>query len=281
MRLTICGARGSSPASGPEFARYGGRTSSVAVTLDGETRPRLILDAGTGITRAASLLDGEPYRGTLLLTHLHWDHTQGLPFFRPGDHPGARVTMLAPGQGAMEPLLARMMSPPFFPIRPSDLRGEWDFRGVEVGERDVEGLRVRATEIPHKGGRTFGYRISDGARTFCYVSDHGPIDAGPGEDGLGERHRAIMALVEGCDLLIHDAQYTVEEFPGRAAFGHSAVDYTVALARAAGLRRLLLFHHDPAHDDDTLDAMLAHARSLSNDASLQIESAIEGATTEV
>jgi phosphoribosyl 1,2-cyclic phosphodiesterase len=280
VRLTICGPRGSSPVSGPEFDRFGGRTPCVAVAT-GAAAPTLILDAGTGITRVADLLRGEPFRGSLLLTHLHWDHVQGLPFFRSGDHPDAAVTLLAPAQGNIAGVLERMMSPPFFPITPTELRGSWTFAGLEPGEHQVEGLAVRAAEVPHKGGRTFGYRVGDGARSFCYVSDHGPIAAGPGDDGLGERHPAIMSLVEGCDLLIHDAQYTREEFAARAHFGHSTADYAVGLALAAGARRLLLYHHDPAHDDAQLDAMLAHARQLARGSGLPVDAAAEGMSLEV
>ena len=131
MRLTFCGVRGSTPAPGAEFVRYGGHTSCVAVTHDGAAAPTLILDAGTGVRRVTALLAGQPFTGTILLTHLHWDHVQGLPFFRAGDRDDARVTLLLPdqqdGTGAEE-VLARAMSPPHFPIRPSELRGRWSVR---------------------------------------------------------------------------------------------------------------------------------------------------------
>ncbi|HXA42989.1 MAG TPA: MBL fold metallo-hydrolase [Candidatus Solibacter sp.] len=275
MRLTLCGVRGSSPASGREFDRYGGHTSCLAVSPDGGA-PTLILDAGTGITGVTRLLGGEPFQGTILFGHLHWDHTQGLPFFSGGDNPGSRVTVAVPAQGDTEAVLERMMSPPHFPITPRQLRGDWSFVGLDPGEHSVEGLSVRAIEVPHKGGRMFGYRIGDGLSTFAYISDHGPIDAGPGPEGLGEYHPAIMDLAEGVDLLIHDAQYTVEEFQGRSHFGHSAVDYTVNLGLKAGAKKLLLFHHDPSHSDDKVDQILAHALELRGDAAMEIESAAEG-----
>ena len=265
--------------AGSEFDRYGGHTSSVAVSLNG-TAPGLIHDAGTGITRVTRILDGAPFRGTILFGHLHWDHTQGLPFFSSGDNPESRVRVAAPAQGDIEAVLSRMMSPPHFPITPGQLRGDWSFSGVEPGEQDIEGFKVNAVEVPHKGGRMFGYRVSDGGHSFTYVSDHGPIEAGPGPDGLGEYHPAIMELAEGVDLLIHDAQYTVEEFGPRAHFGHSAVDYTVGLALKAGVRKLLLFHHDPSHDDEKVDEILAHARRLAGER-LPIDSATEGAVIEL
>jgi phosphoribosyl 1,2-cyclic phosphodiesterase len=280
VRLTLCGVRGSSPASGSEFDRYGGHTSSVAVSANG-TAPRLILDSGTGITKVAPLLEGEPFRGTILFGHLHWDHTQGLPFFGAADNPSSQVRVMAPAQGDIEAVLARMMSPPHFPITPADLRGDWSFEGIEAGENDVEGLRVKAIDIPHPGGRMFGYRISDGSGTFAYVSDHGPTYAGPGPEGLGEYHPAIMELVDGADLLIHDAQYTVEEFPARAHYGHSAVDYTVNLGLKGGVKKLLLFHHDPSHTDEQVDTILAHCRSLAGNSTMEVDAAAEGAVLEV
>ena len=279
MRLNLCGVRGSSPTSGAEYNRYGGHTSCVTVSADG-AKPHLILDAGTGITTVTKLLEADPFQGTILIGHLDWDHTQGLPFFRSGDNPSARVRVAAPAQGDIEAVLSRMMSPPHFPITPGQLRGDWTFTGVEPGPQEIEGLRVTAVEIPHKGGRMYGYRISDGEHTFTYVSDHGPIDTGPGPDGLGEYHPAIMELADGSDLLIHDAQYTIEEFGPRAHFGHSAVDYTVGLGIKAGVGKLLLFHHDPSHSDDAVDGMLTHARELAGDR-LPIDSASEGTVIDV
>jgi len=280
VRLTLCGVRGSSPASGSEFDRYGGHTSSVAVSSNGNA-PRLILDAGTGITRVPPLLDGEPFRGTILFGHLHWDHTQGLPFFTAGDNPSSKVTVRVPAQGDTEAVLSRMMSPPHFPITPSQLRGDWTFEGIEAGENVVEDLQVHAIDIPHPGGRMLGYRITDGAGTFAYVSDHGPANAGPGPEGLGEYHPAIMELADGVDVLIHDAQYTVDEFAPRAHFGHSAVDYTVKLGLKSGAKKLLLFHHDPSHTDEQVDQILAHCRRLAAGSTMEVVAAAEGSVLEV
>jgi len=259
VRLWICGVRGSTPAPGAEFVRYGGATSCVAVLGDGDDAPRLVLDAGTGLRRLARLLDGAPFRGSILLGHLHWDHTHGLPFFPSGDHPNSEVAVYVPAQGEdPEELLARAMSPPHFPIGPGDLRGRWTFHSLEEGRHTIEGLDVVAREIPHKGGRTFGFRVSDATgATVAYLSDHWPTGVGPGPAGLGEYHDGAVALAEGVDVLLHDAQYTAAEFPARAHFGHSAIDYAVGLAEACGVGRLLLFHHDPSHTDDDLDAIVA------------------------
>ena len=257
MRLTFCGVRGSTPAPGPDFVRYGGHTSCVAVAHDGAA-PTLILDAGTGVRRVTALLNDQPFTGTILLTHLHWDHTQGLPFFRAGDRDDARVTLLLPdqqdGTGAEE-VLARVMSPPHFPIRPGQLRGSWSFGAVSPGELEAGGFTVQAREIPHKGGRTLGYRVSDGHSVAAYVTDHCPTALGPGPDGWGEYHAAAVELAAGADVLVHDAQLLAEEVAAEAAFGHAAADYAVALAERAGARQVVLFHHRPDRTDDALDQL--------------------------
>jgi phosphoribosyl 1,2-cyclic phosphodiesterase len=258
VRLTFCGVRGSTPAPGPDFVRYGGHTSCVAVAHDDAAAPTLLLDAGTGVRQVTALLDGQPFTGTILLTHLHWDHTQGLPFFRGGDRDDARVTLLLPdqqdGTGAEE-VLARAMSPPHFPIRPGQLRGNWSFGTVSPGPLEVGGFTVLACEIPHKGGRTIGYRVSDGRSVAAYVTDHCPTAMGPGPDGWGEYHASAMELAAGADVLVHDAQLLAEEVAAEAAFGHAAADYVVALAKRAGARRAVLFHHKPDRTDDALDQL--------------------------
>ena len=257
MRLQVCGVRGSTPAPGPEFVRYGGNTSCVAVLADEDERPRLVLDAGTGLARLSRALDGAPFVGTILLGHLHWDHTHGLPFFPAGNRTESEVELLLPEQGEdAEELLGRAFSPPHFPIWPRQLGDGWSFGNVKEGDHQIEGFGVLAREIPHKGGRTFGYRISDGASSFAYLSDHSPIAYGPGPEGFGPYHEAAVTLAEGVDLLIHDAQHTAAEFPSRSFMGHSAVDYAVGLAQEAGARGVLLFHHDPPRTDDELDAIV-------------------------
>ena len=229
----------------------------MAVAHDGAA-PTLILDAGTGVRRITTLLNDQPFTGTILLTHLHWDHTQGLPFFRAGDRDDARVTLLLPdqqdGTGAEE-VLARVMSPPHFPIRPGQLRGSWSFGAISPGEFEAGGFTVQAREIPHKGGRTLGYRVSDGRSVAAYVTDHCPTALGPGPDGWGEYHAAAVELAAGADVLVHDAQLLAEEVAAEAAFGHAAADYVVALAERAGARQAVLFHHRPDRTDDALDQL--------------------------
>lgn len=254
MRLWVCGVRGSTPAPGPEFVRYGGHTSCVAVAASGE-KPTLLLDAGTGIRRLSALLEGAPFRGALLFGHLHWDHTQGLPFGGAVDNDGSSIDCYMPAQGDPVEVLSRAMSPPHFPIRPDQMRGDWRFHALEEGTYEIGSFTVLARDIPHKGGRTFGYRISDGDSAMAYLSDHWPISLGPGPDGDGEYHEAALELCHEADVVLHDSQYTAAELPARATWGHSSIEYAVKLCTLSGARRLLLFHHDPSRTDDQIAAL--------------------------
>jgi ribonuclease BN (tRNA processing enzyme) len=232
-----------------------------------------VLDAGTGLVQLSKAFAGEAFVGTILLGHLHWDHTHGLPFFPAGFHPDAKVTLFLPEQGAdAEELLGRAFSPPHFPIWPRQLGDGWAFENLKEGDHELEGFHVLAREIPHKGGRTFGYRVSDGRSSFAYLSDHSPVAYGPGPDGFGPYHEAAVALADGVDLLIHDAQHTAPEFASKSFMGHSAVEYPVGLARQAGARKVLLFHHDPPRTDDEVDAIVDGFR----DGPVTVDAAREG-----
>lgn len=274
MRIRFCGVRGSSPAPGPEFLRYGGNTSCVSLA-HGDDPPALALDAGTGLVNLSAQLAGLPFRGTLLVGHLHWDHTHGIPFFGAGDRDDSDVRFVMPAQGDPVAVLSRMMSPPHFPIGPTELDGTWRFDGLEAGDHDIEGFRVSAADIPHKGGRTFGFRISDGSATIAYLSDHCPlaIDAGP--DGEGARHSVALELCDRVDLLIHDAQFRSDERDVALLYGHSTAAYAASLAAAAGARRVALFHHNPFRSDDEVDKILAEVRATAP-SGLEVMAAAEG-----
>lgn len=253
MELFFCGVRGSTPAPGAAYVRFGGHTSCVALAHDGAA-PSLVLDGGTGLANLDLILRDAPFDGTILLGHLHWDHTHGLPFFAAGARPGHRVLVLMPGQGAdPERVLARAFSPPHFPVEPSALGSGWRFGSIEEGEHALAGFSVLAKEIPHKGGRTFGFRVTDGTASIAYLSDHYPLLLGPGPAGLGELHGSALELAAGVDLLIHDAQYTADEQPRLAYLGHSCPEYAIDLAEAAGARQVCLFHHAPRRTDDEID----------------------------
>jgi phosphoribosyl 1,2-cyclic phosphodiesterase len=257
LRVHLCGVRGSTPAPGIEFIRYGGHTACVAIAHDGAAVPSLLLDAGIGLQQVAKLLGNSPFRGSILLSHLHWDHSTGLPFFPKGDEDTAQVHLLLPeqedGRDAVE-VLSGIMRPPYFPVGPTALRGEWSFDTIAPGEHEMQGFTVLAREVPHKGGRTFGYRISDGHSTLTYIPDHCPTVLGPGEDGWGEYHPAAMELAADADVMLHDAQLLPDEST-MAVYGHAVADYGVELGRRAGTSTVVLFHHRSDRTDDELDLL--------------------------
>jgi len=249
VELVLLGVRGSTPAPGSDYIRYGGHTSCVAVLADGATAPTLLMDAGTGIRSLSSLMGSEPFRGSILLSHLHWDHVEGLPFCRAVDHDDARVDLHVPAQDGASPrdLLARMFSPPSFPIEPEGLLGDWRFLPDPASPSSIEEFEVTAVEINHKGGRTLGYRVASDTGSFAYLPDHAP------SQGIASE---VWNLIEGVDVLLHDAQFTEAERPLSDLYGHATVEETVVIAAKAGVGQLVLFHHSPVRTDDQLDRIL-------------------------
>ncbi|WP_214109510.1 MBL fold metallo-hydrolase [Acrocarpospora catenulata] len=239
MRLLPLGVRGSTPAPGPEYVRYGGHTSCIAVLPADSDRPVLLLDAGTGIRDLGSA----PFTGPILLSHLHWDHVQGLPFSRAVDHPESRVELIIPGPDPLA-TLTRAMSPPHFPIDPGGLQGDWTFCGT-APVRELAGLTVRQAEVVHKGGVTVGTRLEADGVAVVYLPDHAPQ--------LGSA--AAEELAAGADLLVHDGQFRPEEQALADAYGHATITDALAFARRCGVGRLLLTHHAPTRTDEQLDAM--------------------------
>jgi phosphoribosyl 1,2-cyclic phosphodiesterase len=251
VRISLLGVRGSTPATGHEFADVGGNTACVAIGR-GDTPPALVLDAGTGLRRLTAILGGAAFDGTIALTHLHWDHVQGLPFFAAGDRDDARVQLLMPEQGDAAAVLGLAMSPPHFPIGPDGLRGDWRFGGLTEGRHVVEGFDVLARPVAHKGGLTFGYRISDATASIAYLPDHALTCA-----DLADRTALAAAeeLVDGVDVLIHDAQFTEAERAVAVDYGHATVEAALALAERAAVGRLVLFHHAPGRTDREVAAL--------------------------
>jgi phosphoribosyl 1,2-cyclic phosphodiesterase len=276
VQVTFFGVRGSCPCAGDPYRRVGGNTSCVLVTVDGESP--LVLDLGTGLralgeTFAPKLrAQGRPLRANALLTHLHFDHILGLPFFAPLHDPGASLTVYGPVQeaGGLQETLPGAVQPPFFPVHMTDFRGEIALR--ELGDEDlaIGDLKVRARTVPHPGN-TLGFRIEAEGCSVAYLPDHqAPPDRLTVPDGVRE-------LCEGADLVLHDAQYTDEEFVDKPDWGHSTVAYAVRVAAECGARRLLLFHHDPAHTDRDVEALLRRARHLPDARRLEdVSAATEG-----
>jgi len=253
MVVTFHGVRGSTPCHGDEIVRYGGNTSCVSIDIPGHSP--ILFDLGTGLRYfGASRAVDEPFVGTCLLSHLHWDHIQGLPFFKPLLRDGADVAIYAPVQDegvTVEQVFADTIRPPLFPIHFAMFPGMVDFHEVGDQEFQIGEARVMSRLIPHVGN-TLGYRIEWKGRSVAYLSDHqmppdGSFSAPPG----------VFDLCHGADLLIHDAQYTPEEFATKSDWGHCTPEFAVWLAEKSEVKQLALFHHDPAHDDDTLDEILA------------------------
>lgn len=248
MKLHFFGVRGSTPAPGADFARYGGHTSCVGVIPDGASGPTVVLDAGTGLRSVSDHVDGPGFHGTILLTHLHLDHVMGIPFFEKGDHPQSDVDVFLPAQNGDtgRDLMARWLGPPTFPITPEELLGAWRFHAIEPGRFVADGLEVRAFEIEHKGGRTYGYRIDSGAESVAYLPDH---------TQLARRSPEIDAILRDVAVLVHGAQFLDAEKEIADDYGHCTISEVIQAATDVGAGRLVLFHHAPARSDFELDEL--------------------------
>jgi ribonuclease BN (tRNA processing enzyme) len=249
VHLTFLGVRGSIPVSGAQFARYGGHSTCVAVATDPDSNPILTLDAGSGLWGMTRIHEGGPFEGSILLSHLHWDHMIGLPFFGAGDRAGSRVDVFLPAQDGKDgkTLLTQMMSPPAFPITPDGLNGNWTFSAIEPGPFTTDGFDIVATEVAHKGGRTYAYRVDHGGSSIAFAPDHAPA--------LGVDPSAVDAL-QGVDVLIHDAQYIDSERARADDYGHATINDAIAFATQIGARALVLTHHGPHRTDEALDRIL-------------------------
>jgi phosphoribosyl 1,2-cyclic phosphodiesterase len=280
VRLKIWGCRGSVPTPGAQTVRYGGNTSCVEVQL--EDGAVLVLDAGTGIRNlGGELLKQGVFRLHLLLTHLHLDHLEGLRFFAPLWD--ARVTLDIWGPpspvSSLRERIARSFSPPLFPRELRDAPARVTFHDVPGEPWVVEGASLSASLVVHPGP-TVGFRIETNGSSFAYLPDHEPALAG----AIAGRPTAWLsggAIAQNVDMLLHDAQYSEEEYPERVGWGHSSVADAVAFAQAVEARRLLLFHHEPLHNDGSLDVLEDRARELAGSNGLGPTLAREGMVVEL
>jgi phosphoribosyl 1,2-cyclic phosphodiesterase len=253
VRVKVWGARGSIPAPGPETMRYGGNTSCVQVTLlDGTI---LVLDAGTGIRSLGLALTPSEQPLNILLTHLHLDHIQGLMFFAPMFRPQSKIVIWGPAapEASLEDRIARYISAPLSPVEVRELPCHPSFCEADTTEWRIGSASIRAASVTHRGP-TLGYRIDADGSSVCYIPDHEPGLGAPLTD-LNEEWISGIDLARGASLLLHDCQYTDEEYPTHIGWGHSPLSDALVFAHRAQAERVLLFHHDPLHSDEFLDEL--------------------------
>jgi len=243
------GVRGSIACSGPRTARYGGNTSSIEVRCGERV---LLFDAGTGFRYLGhALASSGPLDADLFLTHTHFDHVAGLPFFKPFFQPENRFRLWAGHLGermTLRRVLGEFMMSPLFPVPPQVFRARMEYREFRAGEtlKPAPDVAVRTIALNHPDGAT-GYRVDYGGRSLCYLTDTEHVPGAP--------DRNILELIAGADLVIYDSMYTDAEYETYTGWGHSTWQEGVRLCREAGAKRLCVFHHDPEHDDDMLDGI--------------------------
>lgn len=279
MKVKFWGVRGSIPTPGPGTVRYGGNTTCMQL-LDGDKGAfdgeYLLIDAGSGIREAGLELMKmpKPLKINLLITHTHMDHINGFPFFIPAFVPGTVINIYGPVhyEKRLEEIFAGQMDYSYFPISTAQLAADIRFHDLKECEFDLGRLHVTTHYMNHPV-LTLGYRITDGGKTFIYTGDHEPFydfinEGGGGEDDfedvqeiVDEQNRRLVKFFRNADILVADAAYTPEEYLTHKGWGHSSTDHVIDWAVDAKVKTLVLFHHEPTHDDDKLDEMEKYARS--------------------
>ncbi len=257
MKVKIWGARGSVPSPGPETTRYGGNTSCVQVTLSDGTI--VVFDAGTGLRSLGLALNEEAPRVNILLTHLHLDHIQGIVFFAPAFRPNTELAIWGPKapDASLQERIGRYVSAPLSPVEVRELPCHVSFREAPASEWQIGPATLRAASVTHRGP-TLGYRLTEGDTSVCFIPDHEPALGAHLETDEPEWISGYD-LAHAATLLLHDCQYTDDEYPSHVGWGHSKLSDALAFARRVEPERLMLFHHDPLHTDDFLDAFRATA----------------------
>lgn len=256
LSVTFWGVRGSIACPSPRHIEFGGNTSCLQVVAGDR---HIILDAGTGIRELGNMyMDNGLRQADILLTHTHWDHINGFPFFAPAFQPDRHFRILAghlSDADGVRAVLAGQMTRPMFPVPLETMRGELEFEDFTAGDqfRLDGGVSVRTAPLNHPDGAT-GYRLEYGGKSLCYITDT--------EHVIGAPDQRILGLIEGADLVIYDSTYTDDEFPAKAGWGHSTWQEGVRLCRRAEAKRLVIFHHEPSHDDEFMAAIEAEARRM-------------------
>ena len=267
LALRFWGVRGSIACPSSSHVRYGGNTSCLEVTAGEHT---IILDAGTGIRSLGHSIQDRGLRSAhLLLTHTHWDHINGFPFFGPGFNKGYEFKVMAGHlqRDSIREVLAGQMMQPTFPVPLEAMQACLTFEDFKAGESFKIGsdVSIRTCGLNHPNGAT-GYRIEYGGKSLCYVTDT--------EHVPGKPDQKVLGLIEGADLVIYDSTYTEDEFPAKIGWGHSTWQEAISLCRAAHVKQLSIFHHDPEHDDDFMDRVAEQAFKTWDGASVAKEGAI-------
>jgi phosphoribosyl 1,2-cyclic phosphodiesterase len=260
MQIRVWGCRGSVAAPGADTVKYGGNTSCVEVTL--ASGHSLVLDAGTGMRPLGVLMrSAPPDQIHVLLTHLHLDHLQGLGFFRPLFVPGLDIHLWGPKSPvqSLAERIAMYLSPPLFPVHLDDVPAHLTFHDAPEDAVVIGSATIRSAKVLHQGP-TVGYRIEENGHAFVYLPDHEPSMGGPLR-GLSVDWMSGHDIAHGADVLLHDAQYGDDEYPNHVGWGHSSLADALEFADKSGVGRLVLFHHDPYHTDDELEALLDLVRA--------------------
>jgi phosphoribosyl 1,2-cyclic phosphodiesterase len=278
VEVRFQGVRGSIPSPASQNLRFGGNTSCVELRTNEQL---LILDAGTGIRNLGDDLMMEfgdrPINADLLISHTHWDHIQGLPFFGPAYLPQNRIRILAAhGRGDLvERALRNQMNPMNFPVGFEQMRGVTGVEELDSDDVDLGQFSIKVIALNHPGGCA-GFRIATRGVAVGYLPDHEPYSAGNETARAADpRRKALVDFVRELDLLILDTQYTDAEYVNRIGWGHGCLSESIALAAEAKVRRLILFHHDPSHNDDQLDRMVEAAQTLAAGSQLLVSAAAE------